>query len=139
MCGLMSKIFHRGANWSNAINDGLNRADLMLLILTPHSVDSKNVEDEWQYFHNQGKPIIPLWLEPSGRLHYQLARLQYVDFKEQEYEAAYDAMLLEMRDKGFEVERLSETIARVEAQRTEAEIEKDRLQREIEASATRRR
>lgn len=122
-----------GANWSNAINDGLNKADLMLLILTPNSVDSKNVEDEWQYFHNLGKPLIPLWLEPSGRLHYQLARLQYIDFAELDYESAYDAMLLEMRNKGFEVERLSETIARVEAQRTEAEAERDRLQREIEA------
>ncbi len=122
-----------GANWSNAINDGLNKADLMLLILTPTSVDSKNVEDEWQYFHNLGKPLIPLWLEPSGRLHYQLARLQYIDFAEQDYEEAYDAMLVEMRNKGFEVERLAETIAKVEAQRTEAEQERDRLQREIDA------
>jgi len=36
-----------GERWSNAIQQGLDKAEVMLLIVTPESMASKNVADEW--------------------------------------------------------------------------------------------
>lgn len=76
-----------GANWSNAIDEGLRVCDLMLLILSPESMASPNVEDEWQSYRDANKLIIPLLLRPA-KIHYQLGRLQYIDFSNQEFDRA---------------------------------------------------
>ena len=68
-----------GVKWSNAIQQGLDSAELMLLIVSATSIASKNVEDEWQYYLDKSKPIIPVLLEKVN-LPYQLSRLQWIDF-----------------------------------------------------------
>jgi hypothetical protein len=76
-----------GMNWSSAIQQGLHICDAMLVILSPDSVSSSNVADEWQYYHDQRKPIIPVLWKPA-EVHYQLRRIQYIDFHTQNYETA---------------------------------------------------
>ncbi len=49
-----------GVNWSSAIQQGLDNCDTLLLVVSPDSMDSSNVTDEWQYFRDEGKPIIPI-------------------------------------------------------------------------------
>lgn len=120
-----------GTNWSNAINEGLNSADAMILIMTPASMASKNVEDEWQYFHSRKMPLIPVLLEPCDNIHYQLARLQYINFIRQDYEAAYDEMLSQLRIAGLDAKRLSDRLAEYEAERERKVAEKERLRRAI--------
>ncbi len=78
-----------GMNWSSAIQQGLDACEIMLLVITPDAMKSRNVEDEWQYFRDEKKPIIPLLLRPTMPIHFQLRRLQYVDFNAQDYEAAF--------------------------------------------------
>jgi hypothetical protein len=70
-----------GERWSNAIQQGLDAAEVMLLVITPESMTSKNVADEWMYFRDKDKPIIPLILRPA-EMHYRLSSLQWVDFSE---------------------------------------------------------
>jgi hypothetical protein len=70
-----------GERWSNAIQQGLQTAEVMLLIVTPESMASKNVADEWMYFRDKDKPIIPVILRPA-EIHYRLSSLQWVDFSE---------------------------------------------------------
>lgn len=120
-----------GTNWSNAVNEGLNSADVMILIMSPASMASKNVEDEWQYFHSQKMPLIPVLIEPCDNIHYQLARLQYINFIRQEYEAAYDEVLAQLRAAGVDAKRLSDRLAEYEAQRERKIEEKERLRRAI--------
>ena len=88
-----------GENWSNAIQQGLNKADLMLVILSPDSMESRNVEAEWQYFMDSGRPIIPVrWRE--CKVHFQLNRLQYVDFYQRDFHTAFSELVAELHLKG---------------------------------------
>lgn len=68
-----------GIKWSAAIQDGLDNCEVMVVIITVESMNSVNVEDEWQYFLDQGKPVVPILLR-SAPIPYQLRRIQYIDF-----------------------------------------------------------
>ena len=86
---------HAGKNWSNAIQQGLDNADVMLIVLSPDSMSSVNVTNEWQYFLDHGKTIIPVLLRPT-KVHFQLHRLQYVDFSTQPFADAFNQLQTEL-------------------------------------------
>lgn len=75
---------HGGARWSSSIQAALDSADVLILVLTPAAMASSNVEDEWQYALDKGKPVL---LEPTD-VHFQLGRIQYTDFRAQPFETA---------------------------------------------------
>ena len=77
-----------GMKWSTAIQHGLKTCELMLLIISPDSMASTNVEDEWQYYLDEKKPIVPILLHPA-EIHFQLRRVQYVDFHHQDFDTAF--------------------------------------------------
>ena len=85
-----------GMNWSTAIQQGLDTCEVLVLIVSPDSMESKNVEDEWQYFRDEGKPIVPVIWRAAPKLHFQLRRIQYVDFAAQEYDLALSQLRLRL-------------------------------------------
>lgn len=89
-----------GVNWSTAIQQGLDTCDALVLVISPDALASKNVEDEWQYVRDEGKPIIPLLWRPVPRLHFQLRRIQYVDFHRLPYETALEHLRARLLDTG---------------------------------------
>src|SRR5688500_14469167 len=72
-----------GIKWSAAIQDGLDNCEVMVVVISPDAMKSVNVEDEWQYFLDQGKPVVPILLR-SAPIPYQLRRIQYIDFSVKE-------------------------------------------------------
>jgi tetratricopeptide (TPR) repeat protein len=96
-----------GIKWSSAIQDALISCDLMVLILSPDSMSSSNVEDEWQYFLDHKKPLIPLLYQQTER-HFQLNRLQYIDFVNQSFESAFAQLELALKGSNVEWTALSE-------------------------------
>jgi formylglycine-generating enzyme required for sulfatase activity len=94
-----------GMKWSSAIQQGLDNAELMIVIISPDSMTSRNVEDEWQYYLDHGKPIIPVLLHPA-QVHFQLSRIQYVDFHNQEYDTAVRRLHTELARKGVPLDPL---------------------------------
>ncbi|MEM9954975.1 MAG: toll/interleukin-1 receptor domain-containing protein [Chloroflexota bacterium] len=68
-----------GKKWSSAIQEGLEQSEIMILLISEPAMQSVNVEDEWQYFLDKDKVIIPLLLE-EVEIPYQLRRIQYIDF-----------------------------------------------------------
>ena len=76
-----------GDKWRNSLQQGLKKCDTMLLVISPESMQSDQVEAEWGYFLDNKKRIIPL-LYKTADIHYQLCILQYVDFCNQTYEDA---------------------------------------------------
>jgi hypothetical protein len=89
-----------GKKWSTAIQQGLDSSDGMLVLVSPESMASSNVEDEWQYFLDSGRPVIPILYKPA-KFHFQLHRLQYVDFAEQRFGDAFAKLLDELSAKGI--------------------------------------
>lgn len=76
-----------GENWSNRIDRALRFCNVMLLLMSPSSMKSPHVEDEWQAFHRNGKRIIPILIKPlREEEHYQLANLQKISFNTGSYE-----------------------------------------------------
>jgi formylglycine-generating enzyme required for sulfatase activity len=89
-----------GMKWSSAIQQGLDEGDLLIVIISPDSMASRNVEDEWQYYLDHGKPIVPVLLEPA-KINFQLNRLQYIDFHVQAFDIAINQLYAELRRKGL--------------------------------------
>lgn len=85
-----------GEDWDDAVWRGLQRCDLMLLMLSPASMASKEVSNEWKYCLSQSKPIIPVLVEPTEHVHYRLVALHYVDFHGNEYDKALAMLVTEI-------------------------------------------
>lgn len=76
-----------GKSWARQIGEGLDSSRLMLLVLSPDSLESGNVEDEWNYFLDKHKPIVPILYRPC-EIPYRLFKLQYLDFTSISYGSA---------------------------------------------------
>lgn len=88
-----------GMKWSSAIQQGLDLGELLIVIISPDSMASQNVEDEWQYYLDQKKPVIPALWKPA-KIHFQLNRIQYIDFHQQGYDSALHDLHNELKRKG---------------------------------------
>lgn len=76
-----------GKSWARQVGEALDSSRLMLLVLSPDSLESGNVEDEWNYFLDKKKPIVPILYRPCD-IPYRLYKLQYVDFANHSYGGA---------------------------------------------------
>ncbi len=90
-----------GERWSTAIQNALESAQAMVLVLSPDSMSSRNVEDEFTYFLDNNKPIVPIMIRPT-RLHFQLHRLQWIDFTGDSPDQAYERLLRALNQVGVE-------------------------------------
>lgn len=68
------------SRWSQAIQEGLEQSERLVLLLTPQAVSSQEVYNEWFYFYNENKPIHCLMLLEC-KPHYQLRPYQYLDWR----------------------------------------------------------
>lgn len=66
-----------GLNWDNSIEEALQSCDKMLLIVSPDSMRSENVQDEWSYFLEEGKAVFP-FVYKEGEMSFRLRRRQYI-------------------------------------------------------------
>ena len=67
-----------GANWDLEVQKGLDSSDLMLILLSVASAASQNVADEWSYFIDKNKLILPVLIEVC-EVPFRLSRRQRVD------------------------------------------------------------
>lgn len=68
-----------GADWDKAIDDALYECARLLVVLSPASVESREVRAEWRTAFRANKPIVPVLHRPC-RIPRQLGLIQYVDF-----------------------------------------------------------
>lgn len=97
-----------GVRWSTGIQEGLKSCDIMIVIISPASMASQNVEDEWSYFVDEKKPLIPLLWKPA-EVHYQLRRIQYIDFYSQEYALAFRRLCDELQAYGVQFHQAAQS------------------------------
>lgn len=66
-----------GENWDNSIEEALKNCKKMLLIVSPDSMRSDNVQDEWSYFLEEGKAVFP-FIYKDCEMSFRLRRRQYI-------------------------------------------------------------
>lgn len=103
-----------GMKWSSAIQQGLDTADVLIVVISPESMTSRNVEDEWQYFLDHDKPVIPILLR-EAKIHFQLNRVQWIDFKNQPFDVALLDLHGELRRNGIKLDAPSKPASNVQA------------------------
>ncbi len=85
-----------GKSWARQVGEALDRCELMLLILSPRSMASDNSDDEWNYFLDKKKHVIPALYEPTD-VPYRLNKLQYIDFTTQPFDGALTQLVVAIR------------------------------------------
>lgn len=69
-----------GTDWASHITKEIQRSDGLLLIMSPDSRASPNVEVEWQQMLSQGKPVVPvLYRRVAGGFHLDIDKLNFID------------------------------------------------------------
>jgi hypothetical protein len=79
---IASNDIEAGASWGEAIIEAINGAKLMLVLVTPNSNSSRQVEKEVERADNKGIGIVPVRLQeitPSAALEYFLSARQWID------------------------------------------------------------
>lgn len=68
-----------GSRWDKAIETAIKQRSHLTVILSPDSVESQNVADEWSFAIDEGKNIIPIMYR-SCDVPMRLRRLNWIDF-----------------------------------------------------------
>ena len=101
-----------GADWAKLVAQDISRSDGLLLIMSPDSKASPNVEVEWQQMLTQGKPVIPLFYRAyGGSFSPEIDKLSYIDVSSQSEHFTYKfrRILDGVKAQGFAVtENLTE-------------------------------
>src|SRR4051812_33552857 len=83
----------KGGLFEVRIEQGIRAADVVAAVLTRRAQEETSVcRDEVDFALNEGKPLLPLRLDPAARPTLLLARRNWVDFTG-DYEAGLDALL----------------------------------------------
>src|SRR6185369_480889 len=70
-----------GQAWKDQLRNALRLVDTVLVLLTPHSVESPFVRWEWEQAFTLRKRVIPILILPC-RVPDELSRLHYHDFRD---------------------------------------------------------
>ena len=68
-----------GKDWTNKVQQALDDCDQMIAVISDQSRDSRNCTDEWAYFIQEKKEVIPVLL--TGMMYFRFATINYVDFR----------------------------------------------------------
>jgi hypothetical protein len=95
-----------GTDWDYEIDRALKTSDIMILVISPDSMDSKHVQAEFRYFLDKQKPIIPIVLKQADDIHYRISLLQHVDFDSYSFENAFEILCSALHEEGITEEIL---------------------------------
>ncbi len=80
-----------GMRWDDEIQIAIKQADTMLVVLSPDSIESKNVRDEVNFALDRDDTIVPVLLR-SCEIPFRLLRIQHIDFTS-DYDAAFERLI----------------------------------------------
>jgi len=80
-----------GQNWDNAIEEALEKSDTFLLLISPTSIASQNVQDEVSIAINAEKKLVPILIKKCD-LPMRWQRRQYADLTQEPDKAIKDVL-----------------------------------------------
>ena len=81
-----------GTRWSREIQKAIRESQYVLIVLSPDSVDSKWVEEEFLYASELGKKIIPLFYKQCARP-FGYRTLHFIDIQGDKYKQKFNEIL----------------------------------------------
>jgi HEAT repeat protein len=81
-----------GSHWPDEIDRGLRASDVVVGIMSPLAMESRNVKNEWDWAIVNKKRLILLLLEPCS-IHMNYVSLNYIDFT-RDHTSAYERLRL---------------------------------------------
>jgi tetratricopeptide (TPR) repeat protein len=84
-----------GAVWDDAIQQGLDACQYVLILVTQAAISSRHVHAEWNYADGCGKNLIPVICEPltPQQIPFRLHTANWVNLTEIDYDAALKNLL----------------------------------------------
>jgi pimeloyl-ACP methyl ester carboxylesterase len=81
-----------GAYWPDEIDVGLSQSTLVLGLLSPDAITSRNVKNEWDWAIHNDKPLILLKIRPCAVPH-RYVSINYIDATKQDLDTALDQLM----------------------------------------------
>src|SRR4051794_36694820 len=91
--------------WRASIVAGVQRAEAVLLVVSPRSMTSPNVEREITVAAEEARRIVPLVLEPAemtGSILFELAGTQQISFANRDFDVAMEDLRKQLLELGAE-------------------------------------
>jgi CRP-like cAMP-binding protein len=85
-----------GKSWARQVGEALDRCWAMVVVLSPASMASENSDDEWNFYLDKQKPVVPVLLQAVD-VPYRLNKLQYVDFTAHPFDVAVTKLAVALR------------------------------------------
>jgi tetratricopeptide (TPR) repeat protein len=82
-----------GAYWPDEIDKGLTTSDVVVGILSPDAVESRNVKNEWDWVLQRDKPLLLLLARPTPDIPHRYVSLNFIDATGGAEQQALDALL----------------------------------------------
>jgi hypothetical protein len=99
--GLLAWVDRRGLvggqKWRRQLQETLERAQVLLVVLSPEAVSSEYVQNEYGYAADEGKLVIPLYYRPC-QVPLELRGIQWIDFQHS-YEQGLRALLAALQQQ----------------------------------------
>lgn len=83
-------------NWRSDLQVALDQSDVLILVVSPHSLASEEVTAEYNEFLENKKPIVPVILK-NAELKGRLRLIQKIPFEGRDYSVAFNELLLSIR------------------------------------------
>ena len=128
-----------GEDWDDAIEEALEKSETFMIILSPTSVESRNVKDEVNIAINSKKKLVPILIKQC-ELPMRLQRRQYADLTNNPDKAIHDILnFLGLQQKASEnLKKIMSLIGITEApkkffQKIKEENSEKEIEKEIDA------
>lgn len=81
---LNTESIPKGEHWHDELIKGLAETDILILIISPDSIKSKWVQEEWKTFSNMQKTVLPILLRDS-KVPRKIKSLQMTNIKDKDW------------------------------------------------------
>jgi hypothetical protein len=84
-------------DWMVAVEQALSECWLLVVVVSPDSLESRPVRLAYRYFFNRDKPILPLLYTKVADLPRELASLNAIHYDGQNRKHVFDELLTEIK------------------------------------------
>ncbi|MBZ0290532.1 MAG: toll/interleukin-1 receptor domain-containing protein, partial [Anaerolineae bacterium] len=85
-----------GNDWMAAIEQALRECWLLIVVLSPESVESRYTRLEYRYFINREKPVIPFLYKSVEKMPPELTNLEIIRYDKDNGKRSFQRLILEI-------------------------------------------